>query len=273
MRAILKKVIEFTDEVAKHHISAYAAQSAFFTMLSLFPMIMLLMTLVRITPVTQADIIKMAYEVFPKTISGTIVSIIGEVYSQTGTSISISILVTMWSAGKGVMAISNGLNTIKGITETRNYVYVRVRAAVYTVILVVSIILSLVLLGFGNSISLMVQEYVPMLVYVTEFLIEIRTILMICLIIVVATLLYQYLPNRRGKIKYQLAGAIFTAFGWTFVSFLFSIYMDIFKGFSNMYGSLTTIVLIMLWLFFCMYILLIGGEINVLIMQHLDIEN
>lgn len=273
MRAILKKFNKFIEDVAKNHVSAYAAQSAFFTMLSLFPIAMLLMTLVRITPVTQGDIIKIAYEVFPKTISGTMISIIDEVYSQTGTSISISILVTMWSAGKGVMAISNGLNTIKGITETRNYIFVRVRAAVYTVILVVSVILSLVLLAFGNSISLLVNQYIPMLGYVTDFLIEIRTVLMICVIILVATLVYQYLPNRRGKIKYQVPGAIFTAFGWTFASFMFSIYMDVFKGFSNMYGSLTTIVLIMLWLYFCMYILLLGGEINVFIMQHLDIEN
>lgn len=273
MRAILKKFNGFTKEVARDHVSAYAAQSAFFTMLSLIPITMLLMTLVRITSVTQADIIRIAYEMFPKTISGTMISIIDEVYSQTGTSISISILVTMWSAGKGVMAISNGLNTIKGTTETRNYIFVRVRAAVYTVILVVSVILSLVLLGFGNSISLLVNQYIPMFGYVTDFLIEIRTILMICVIILVATLVYQYLPNKRGKIKYQVPGAIFTAFGWMFASFLFSIYMDVFKGFSNMYGSLTTIVLIMLWLYFCMYILLLGGEINVLIMQHLDIEN
>lgn len=273
MRAILKRFREFTEEVARDHVSAYAAQSAFFTMLSLFPIVMLLMTLVRITPVTQADIIRIAYEIFPKTISGTMISIIDEVYSQTGTTISLSILVTMWSAGKGVMAIINGLNTIKGITETRNYIFVRLRAALYTVILVVSVILSLVLLGFGNSISLLVNQYVPMFQYVTDFMIEIRTILMICMIIGVATLLYQYLPNKHGKIKYQVPGAIFTAFGWTFASFLFSVYMDVFRGFSNMYGSLTTIVLIMLWLYFCMYILLLGGEINVLIMQHLDIEN
>ena len=96
---------------------------------------------------------------------------------------------------------------------------------------------------------------------------------MICLIIVVATILYQFLPNKRGKIKRHIPGAIFTAFGWTFASFIFSVYMDIFRGFSNMYGSLTTIVLIMLWLYVCMYILLLGEEMNVLIMRHLDIEN
>lgn len=47
------------------------------------------------------------------------------------------------------------------------------------------------------------------------------------------------------------------------VSWIFSIYVDVFKGFSSMYGSLTTIVVIMLWMYFCMYITLLGGELNV----------
>ena len=55
------------------------------------------------------------------------------------------------------------------------------------------------------------------------------------------------------------------------VSWIFSVYLDIFKGFSSMYGSLTTIVLIMLWLYFCMYILLFGGEVNV-ILQDMEQE-
>jgi len=71
-------------------------------------------------------------------------------------------------------------------------------------------------------------------------------------------------------LKHQLPGAIFTAFGWTFASFLISVYMDIFKGFSNMYGSLTTIVLIMLWLYFCMYIMLLGGELNDILEKYWD---
>ena len=68
----------------------------------------------------------------------------------------------------------------------------------------------------------------------------------------------------------QIAGAVFTSFGWTLASFVISVYMDIFKGFSNLYGSLTTIVIIMLWLYFCMYVMLLGGELNDLIAQHLD---
>lgn len=270
MKEMLYKIKKISRKISEDHVSAYAAQSAFFMMLSFIPMIMLLMTLVRYTPVTQADIMAIAYEVFPKTIRSTIISIIDEVYNQTGTIVSVTVLVTIWSAGKGVMAVSNGLNTIRGLSETRNYVVLRLRAAIYIVLFTVAIILSLVFLGFGNSISLLVKQYVPVIQYIIDFIIEIRTVVTILVLVIVTTCIYQFLPNKKSKMKYQLPGAVFTAFGWTFASFLFSVYMDIFKGFSNMYGSLTTIILLMLWLYFCMYVMLLGEEINVLLEERLD---
>lgn len=269
MKIWFKKVEKIIIKIANDHVGAYAAQSAFFLMLSLVPILLLLMTLVRVTPVTQANIIEVAYEIFPKTISGTIIAIVDEVYKQTGTTISISILVVLWSAGRGVLAMSNGLSTIRGTVETRNYVYLRIRAAFYTILFLIAIVLSLVLLGFGNSISLLVREHIPVIQYVIDFIIKIRIVLTIGILIFVTTLMYEFLPNKRGKPLRQIPGAVFTAFGWTFASFLFSVYMDIFKGFSNMYGSLTTIVLIMLWLYFCMYVMLLGGEINDLLEQRL----
>ena len=270
MREILKKIKNITDKIAEDHISAYAAQSAFFIMLSLVPILLLLMTLVRFTPITQADIMAAAYELFPKTVSSTIISIVNEVYSQTGTAISVSLLVALWSAGKGVLAISNGLNTIRGQLETRNYIFLRLRAAIYTVLFLLAIILSLVFLGFGNSISMLVNKYIPVFQYVMDFIIETRTIIMILVLIAFSLSIYMFLPNKRRRLRSQFPGAIFTAFGWTLASFIFSVYMDIFKGFSNMYGSLTTIVIIMLWLYFCMYVMLLGGEMNDLLEQWVD---
>ena len=70
--------------------------------------------------------------------------------------------------------------------------------------------------------------------------------------------------SRRNFLRVAGASA-FSAVGWMIVSWIFSVYLDIFKGFSSMYGSLTTIVLIMLWLYFCMYILLLGGEVNMIL--------
>ena len=273
MKKILKKVFEFVGRVAHHHVGAYAAQSAFFLVLSFIPIILLLLTLVQYTPLAKADVMTAAYEVFPLSIRTTIVSIINEVYNQSTVIIPVTALVAIWSAGRGTMAISNGLNSIHGQIETRNYFFVRIRAAFYTVLLIIAIVLCLLFLGFGNSISILLNKHIPVIRYATEFIIEIRTIVVLCILFVFSILVYRFLPNTPHRLTKQWPGAIFTAFGWTLTSYFISVYMDIFKGFSNMYGSLTTIVLIMLWFYFCMYILLLGGEINLLIEEWLDKKN
>lgn len=270
---ILQKSKRYITRISKDHVSAYAAQSAFFMMLSLLPMTLLLMTLVRYTPITQADVMKAIYEVFPKTIRMTMLSIVAEVYEQSKVMIPITLLITLWSAGRGVLAITAGLNCVYGKAETRNYIRLRIRAAFYTVLFILAIVLSLVLLGFGNSIGLLIKQHSPMYEYIMEIIIQLRTVIALCLISVFSIFIYKFLPNYKGRIQYQIPGAVFTAFGWTLVSFLISVYMEVFKGFSNIYGSFTTIVLIMLWLYFCMYIILLGGEINVLFEEYLDIKN
>lgn len=243
---MIKKVITFSNKLKKDHVSAYAAQSAFFLLLSMIPIILLLLTFVQYTPLTRADVMKVAYELLPTTIRTTMVLIINEVYKQKVRMIPVTALLAMWSAGRGTLAIANGLNCVYGQEENRNFIYLRIRAAIYTVLWVFAIVLCLVILGFGNRIGVVST---------------------ICLMIVFSTMVYRFLPNNRRRWRKQLFGAVFTVSGWILASFIFSIYMDVFRGFSNMYGSLTTIVIIMLWLYFCMYVLLVGGEINVLLEQ------
>ena len=74
--------------------------------------------------------------------------------------------------------------------------------------------------------------------------------------------MYRFVPGHKQGFKKQIPGAIVATLGWYIISWIFSIYLDTFKGFSVMYGSLTTIVLAMMWVYFCMYIILIGAEVN-----------
>lgn len=269
---IPEKIEKVMGIVSSHHTGAYAAQAAYFFVLSLIPIILLLMTMVRFTPVTREDVMNSVLQVFPATVEDLIRSIVNQAYSQSGSIIPITILVALWSAGKGVLSVTYGLNCVYESTETRNYLYLRFRASFYTLIFIVAIILSLVLSVFGNSISLMINEHVPVLHHVTDFIIQIRTLLTIVVLTFFWDLVYRFLPNRvNGKhttLKRQLPGALFTACAWQLISFIFSIYLDIFKGFTTMYGSLTTIILIMLWLYMCMYVILLGGELNALLERY-----
>ncbi|RHS81720.1 YihY/virulence factor BrkB family protein [Firmicutes bacterium AM43-11BH] len=259
------------DVVSSHHTGAYAAQAAYFFVLSMIPIILLLLTMVQFTSLTKDYIMNAVLQAFPTTVEGLIESIVDQVYSQSGTIIPITVLVALWSAGRGVLSITNGLNCVYESRETRNYVYLRIRASLYTVIFLVAIILSLVLSVFGNRIAIMLNQHFPVLVRLIDTVIRSRTLITLCILTLFWDTVYKYLPNRKniGKttMKKQLPGAIFTACAWQVISFIFSIYLDIFTGFTTMYGSLTMIILIMLWLYMCMYVILLGGEVNALLQR------
>ncbi len=263
IRKWIGKAAGISDDIARHHVGAYAAQAAYFFMLSLIPIILLLLTMVQYTPVTKADVMTAVVQVFPSTVDSLITSIVNQVYNQSGTVIPVTVIVALWSAGKGVLSITTGLNAIFGCPETRNYIYLRIRATIYTVLFVGVILLLLVLSVFGNSINLFVTSHIPAIKPVTDKLIELRIVVTPAVLMGFLLLLYKFLPNRKDWFRKQIPGALFSAIGWQVVSWIFSMYLDIFEGFSDMYGSLTTIVLIMLWLYFCMYCILLGAEANV----------
>lgn len=259
------------DVVSSHHTGAYAAQAAYFFVLSMIPIILLLLTMVQFTSLTKDYIMNAVLQAFPTTVEGLIESIVDQVYSQSGTIIPITVIVALWSAGRGVLSITNGLNCVYESRETRNYIYLRIRASLYTVIFLVAIILSLVLSVFGNRIAVMLNQHFPVLLRMIDVLIRGRTLITLGILTLFWDTVYKYLPNRKniGKttMKKQLPGAIFTACAWQVISFIFSIYLDIFTGFTTMYGSLTMIILIMLWLYMCMYVILLGGEVNALLQR------
>ena len=268
-KRIKNQIVRIAATVNSHHTGAYAAQAAYFFVLSLIPIFLLLLTMVQFTPVTTPEVLQTMLQVFPDSVAPLIRSIVVQTYSQSGSIIPVTIIVALWSAGKGVLSVTSGQNCIYSNTETRNYFYLRLRASLYTVLFLLAIMLSLVISVFGNSISAMVYRNVPFLSKVVDFIMQIRTVVTFIVLTVFWDLVYKFLPNRKHQAKTtlrkQLPGAAFTALGWQMISFVFSVYLDIFTGFSSMYGSLTTIVLIMLWLYGCMYIILLGGELNALL--------
>ena len=264
LKEIYQKILNMTADVTEDHVGAYAAQSAYFFMLCMIPIILLLITMVQYTPVTKADVMTAVIQVFPTSVDSMITSIVNQLYNQSSGIIPITVVVALWSAGKGVLAMTSGLNCVYKCNETRNYIFLRIRATIYTVMFILVIIFLLVLSVFGNTLNIFIAAHVPILKNLADILIAMRTIITPIVLMIFCLLIYKFLPNRKDKLRKQLPGAVFAAIGWMIVSWIFSVYVDIFKGFSDMYGSLTTIVLIMLWMYFCMYCILLGGELNMM---------
>ncbi|MCI9136339.1 MAG: YihY/virulence factor BrkB family protein [Lachnospiraceae bacterium] len=258
---IAAKMRMFLEECRRDNVSAYAAQSAFFIIMSLIPFIMLFISLVQYTPVTEGMIMEAVHRLMPDYISPFLIGIIHEVYSNSAGIVSVAAVMAVWSAAKGVQCLTNGLNSVYDIEETRNWIFLRFRAILYTLMLVIAIVVSLTLMVFGNSLQNLVVKYIPIVADITQGILKLRSLILLAVLMMFFAMMFKMLPNRKAKLKNQLPGSLLSAVGWSFLSFGISVYVDYFNGFS-MYGSLTTIILLMLWLYFGIYILLVCAEIN-----------
>lgn len=277
IRSLYEVIRNFSRKTRDDFISAFSAQAAFFIIISFFPFIMLLLTLLQYLPMTESNLVSMVSQYLPSSINGLIVDIIGELYSKASTTfLSVTAITALWSAARGFLAIIRGLNGVYRIKETRNYFFMRFLASIYTLVFVILIVISFAILVFGNKIYLYIQARVPLLSDFALIVISLRTIVGFCILVIFFLLLYIVIPNRKTRLFQELPGAIVSAAGWMLFSYAYSFYIDNMSNFSYMYGSLAAIVLCMLWVYFCMYILFIGAEINVVLKNKemlRDLEN
>lgn len=257
----------FLEKCKDDKINAYAAQAAFFIILSSIPFMMVFFSLLQYTPITEAMLLQVYEETLPDYIAPFLISITDEIYSRSVGLISVTALAAIWSAAKGVQYIADGLNAVNDLKESRNWLVMRFWAVVYTVVFLLAIVFIMVVLVFGNSLHDLAVGYVPIIKSITEVLANFRGMFLLLIMALFFDIVFTTLPNRRLTFESQLPGAALCAVAWYIFSFLLSIYIDYFNGFS-MYGSLTTIALIMLWLYFCMYIMMLCAEINVVFNGH-----
>lgn len=261
-KSVIGLLLGFMKRVKGDHVGAYATQAAYFFILSFIPCILFLTTLVRYTPLTY-NVVRDAIIAFvPQNLQSFVLGIVVDVYRRSTAIVPLSALVALWSAGKGMQSVINGLNTIYHVKETRNWLATRIQAVFYTFSLVVALIVSLFLLVLGNKIQEAVSRYIPFLGRIIRRIIGARTLLVFGVLFLVFLMLYKVLPNRKATLKSQIPGAFLIAIAWSVFSYGFSFYFEIFPGFSNMYGNLATIIMVMLWLYVCMNLLLYGAEIN-----------
>ncbi|MDO4333655.1 MAG: YihY/virulence factor BrkB family protein [Eubacteriales bacterium] len=261
MKKIIRMITGFVRHMSRTNVNAYAASAAFFIFLSLIPIIILLCSFLPYTPLQKSDLQIAVNEVMPLPMVSFMLPLIDSLYNSTVGVISLAAVVTVWSAGKGMLALMRGLNAMNGVVEDRNYVVQRILASFYTVIMLILLLVSLLLMVFGNTLVRVLSRYIPVLDELLSFLMLFKPLFSWGILTVAFMVMYAYVPNVKLKVKDQFPGALFSAIAWNLFSWGFSFYIETFNDFS-VYGSLSAIVVIMLWMYTCMYLLLVGAHIN-----------
>lgn len=261
----MKKAIVITNmffkEIRECHIGAYASSAAFFMFLSLIPILLLVCSVLPYTPITEADLMVFVAKVVPINVVPLAVNTIVEVYDKSPAIISISAVVTIWTSGKGMLAIIRGLNAVNGCNTMQNYFMQRLRACIYTVFLLIMIFVSLMVGVFGKSIGKLLQNIFVESDELRLLVSNLRMLFVLALLMLFFTALFTWIPNVKTDWKIQMIGACFVSVAWVLFSYGFSLYVEHFTT-DNIYGSMTTIVILMLWFYFAFYLMFLGALIS-----------
>ena len=255
---------EIFKNMGEDRISEYSAQCAYYVILSFVPFIILLLTLIQYINIEQQQLLDILSKIIPSSLNEIVLGIIREVHSKSVGTVSVSLIFTLISADKGQFALVKGLHSIYNYKDNKrkSMIYLKLTSILKTAVFIILLAVGAVILIFGTSIISTIQEKFGLLENYTIVSQILTQILFIFVVFLIFLCLYRFISGHKVTFKSQIPGAIFSAIALIVISFVFSKYLDIFKGFSITYGSLTALMLIMMWTYTCFYVIFIGAEIN-----------
>ena len=257
----MEKLKKLATYLGDQKVPLYAANASYFLILSVFPVLVVLLALMRYTGLQVEIFTDMVAEVVPGALMPMVNRLVLSAYvNSSGTVLSISLVAALWSASRGMYSFVAGLNAIYDVRENRGYIHTRLISIVYTFAFLLVLLLTLVLHVFGGDL-LRFLEQLP----IPEFLLNLLDLRVFVLLILQTALfaaMFMALPNERNRLRESLPGALLASIGWQIFTNVYSIYAQKFTAYASIYGSVYVVALGMLWLYFCICIVFYGGVLN-----------
>ena len=264
MTNIWKKITQGLEILSKDHITESSAQCAYYVILSFIPFIILLLTLIQYTSIDSNQLFDMLSNIIPVNMQDTLLNIVREVYSKSIGTVSISLIFTLISANKGLFALTKELHLIYNYSENnkKSWIYLKLTSIIQTALFIIIIVLSMIFMVFGKRIIKSAKENLGWFQNYTIVSEIISRLMFIIVAFIIFLLMYKFMSRHKIKLKYHIRGAIFSSILLNIVSYIFSKFLEIFKGFSTTYVSLTSLMLIMMWTYTVFLVIFLGAEIN-----------
>lgn len=258
INAMFKYIKKLVKKSVSDDVPGLAAQLAFYLTLAFFPFLILIFSLLSLSPFLTED---MLYDVLNALPADT-VYVVWQIISGVGGSISIIIVsgfVAMWSLSSAIGTVAKAVNRFYSVEEKRNFIFLRIKGMFYAIVAVLLVIASFTVVVFGSLIGAGIGTILP---GVLKWWPLIRFGVLILCVVAIFVVIFKKMPSKELKVTYLWPGATFTALSWGVFSFLFSFYVDNFASYHVLYGGLAGLIALVTWLYMTAYIILVGGEIN-----------
>ncbi len=265
----MDKVLAFgkllTKRIIQVDLFGLSAQLAYFFLLSLFPFLIFLFSLLGYFPVDEQALLEFIAIYAPADIMDLLSSNVSQIVNKPSSGLlSVGAIGTLWSASNGVNAITRAFNRAYEVGENRSFLKSRLIAIALTIAMVLVICIALLLPVFGK----MIGEYLFSLFGLSGFISvwnSLRWIISSVFLFIVLLALYKLAPHIVIRLRDALWGAIFATVAWQFVSLVFSFYVSTIGNYSATYGSLGAVIMLMIWFYLSGIIIIGGGIMNAMI--------
>ena len=262
-KSVLDTFLYLFIKVKRDDIFALASQLAYYLILSFFPFLIFLITLIGFSNLNNAEVLEGLQSRLPTAVFELTASTISEVINSQNTGIlGISGILAIWAASSAFRAIIKGVNKAYDVDEDRSFIKRSIIGIISVIALALTIICTLAMLVFGDLIGEFLNRFLPFEHLINFIWNILRYVIIIAMMIVVFAMIYKVAPAKRIKFRSVLPGAIITTIGWLIASLAFSYYVNNFSNYSRLYGSLWAVFVLMTWLFMTSIVFILGVEIN-----------
>ncbi len=251
----------FEKKLRLDALDTYSAQSAFFIIIAIIPFVLVLLSFFTLIDIEGQTVIEKTIELLPDGIAQFFSAILSFDH-QPFTFFSVAFIACVWSSSKAMLALIKGLNAVFDVQENRNYFILRAISILYTLAFAVILIATTIVMVFGNNIYSLINSYID--ISFVDKILDFKGLIAIVILTIFFSITFKLIPFKaRVPFRFCAIGAFLSAVAWVVYSTVFSYFVDNFSSYSDIYGSLAILIIVMLWLYFCMYIMLFGGEIAV----------
>lgn len=262
-------VRELYYRAGEHQMSAYAAQIAYFFVLSIFPFLIIAFAVLGKLEITYTVVSSAYQQLVPfeayQIIDGYIETLLS---AKLEAVVPISLLASLWTASQAVGALERALNRAHEVASPRRYIKSRLFGLMMTVLLLSLLLISIVLPNLTSDFLDWLSGHLHMTMAFRQAIAYGRWLLLGSLFLVVLTLIQMVMPNVKLTIREVWPGVLVNFGGWGVLSIGFSGFVRYFSNISFVYGSLGAVITLMIWLYFVGLLIMFGAEVNAAIIKY-----
>ncbi|OUQ59228.1 hypothetical protein B5E58_05490 [Tyzzerella sp. An114] len=252
---------EFIRRYFAHGVGKSAAALAYYFIFSVFPFIIFISTLIGYMNIEPAYLTEGLARFIPEDVIKIITTFISYVTEVRNSQILFfGAFFSIYFPMRAVNVIMDCINRAYGMSKGRNPILHGIIVFLFTIVFIISIVISLLLLILGENVLTFISETFHFSnPYINTWNVM-RFIILAGLLFFILFILYYITPIKRFPRKYVFVGTIFSLFSWLVISVGFSFYVENIANYSLIYGSIGTIIVLLMWLYFSSLTIIMGAE-------------